>query len=283
LVPVIGTLVPPAIGPADGLTPVMVGGATNVNWSAVPVALVPPGVVTVISMVPADCAGAVAVILLELLMVKVLAAVPPKLTAVAPVNPVPLIVTLVPPAVGPEAGLTLVTEGTYLKTSLEFVALVPPPGIVTVTSTAPVPAGEVAVIDVALLTVKLLAAVPPKLTAVAPVKVVPAIVTDVPPAAGPEEGLTRVTVGGVTYVYWSLVLVALVPPGVVTVMSMVPAAPAGAVAEIWLELFTKNVAAVPPKLTPVAPVKPVPLIVTVVPPVVGPDVGLTLVTDGTYL
>jgi hypothetical protein len=112
---------------------------------------------------------------------------------------------------------------------------------------------------------------------------VPAIVTEVPPAAGPEDGLTRVTVGGVTYVYWSLVFVALVPPGVVTVMSTVPAAPAGDVAEIWLELFTENAAAVPPKLTPVAPVKPVPLIVTVVPPVVGPDVGLTLVTDGTYL
>jgi hypothetical protein len=167
--------------------------------------------------------------------------------------------------------------------SLEFVALVPPPGIVTVTSTAPDPAGEVAVIDVALSTVYVLAGVPPKLTAVAPVKLVPAIVTEVPPAAGPEDGLTRVTVGGATYVYWSLVLVALVPPGVVTVMSTVPAAPAGAVAEIWLDLLTTNVAAVPPKLTPVAPVKPVPLIVTVVPPVVGPDVGLTLVTDGTYL
>jgi hypothetical protein len=155
--------------------------------------------------------------------------------------------------------------------------------MVTVTSTAPDPAGEVAVIDVALVTVNVLAAVPPKLTAVAPVKLVPAIVTEVPPAAGPEDGLTRVTVGGVTYVYRSLVLVALVPPGVVTVMSTVPAAPGGAVAEIWVELFTENVAAVPPKLTPVAPVKPVPLIVTVVEPVVGPDVGLTLVTDGTYL
>jgi hypothetical protein len=84
-------------------------------------------------------------------------------------------------------------------------------------------------------------------------------------------------------VYWSLVLVALVPPAVVTVISTVPAAPGGAVAETWFELFTTNDAALPPKLTPVAPVKPVPLIVTVVPPVVGPDVGLTLVTDGTYL
>ena len=108
------TLVPPAVGPAGGLALVTVGGATKVNWSAAPVALVPPGVVTVTSTVPADSAGAVAVILLELLTVYAPAAVPPKLTAVAPVNPVPVIVTLVPPAVGPDAGLTLVTEGTYL-------------------------------------------------------------------------------------------------------------------------------------------------------------------------
>jgi hypothetical protein len=214
---------------------------------------------------------------------KLAAGVAPNLTAVAPVNPVPVIAMVVPPASGPDAGLTLVTEGTYLKTSLEFVALLPPPGIVTVTSTAPDPPGEVAVIDVALVTVNVLAAVPPKLTAVAPVKLVPVIVTEVPPAAGPEDGLTWVTVGGVTYVYWSLVLVALVPPAVVTAISTVPAAPGGAVAETWFELFTTNDAALPPKLTPVAPVKPVPLIVTVVPPVVGPDVGLTLVTDGTYL
>lgn len=124
---------------------------------------------------------------------------------------------------------------------------------------------------------------PPKLTAVAPVKLVPVIVTEVPPAAGPEDGLTWVTVGGVTYVYWSLVLVALVPPAVVTAISTVPAAPGGAVAEIWFELFTTNDAALPAKVTPVAPVKPVPLIVTAVPPDVGPDVGLTLVMDGTYL
>jgi hypothetical protein len=154
---------------------------------------------------------------------------------------------------------------------------------VTVTSTAPDPAGEVAVIDVALLNANVLAAMPPKLTAVAPVKLVPVIVTEVPPAAGPEDGVIPVTVGGATYVYWSLTLVALVPPGVVTAMSTVLAAPGGAVAEIWLELLITNDAALPPKVTAVAPVKPVPLIVTVVPPVVGPDVGLTLVTDGTYL
>ena len=65
----------------------------------------------------------------------------------------------------------------------------------TVTSTTPVPAGLVAVICVAELTVKLPAAAPAKCTAVAPVKPVPVIVTDVPPAAGPDVGLRPVTAG----------------------------------------------------------------------------------------
>ena len=42
------------------------------------------------------------------------------------------------------------------------------------------------------------AAVAPKLTAVAPVKLVPVIVTLVPPVAGPLVGETDVTVGGET-------------------------------------------------------------------------------------
>ena len=53
-----------------------------------------------------------------------------------------------------------------------------------------------AVIWVALLTVKLVAVVAPNLTAVAPVRLVPVIVTLVPPAVGPAVGLTEVTVGG---------------------------------------------------------------------------------------
>ena len=71
-----------------------------------------------------------------------------------------------------------------------------PPGVATVTSTVPLPAGEVAEMLLELLTVKVVAAVPPKSTAVAPVKFVPVTVTEVPPTAGPEDGLTDVTVGG---------------------------------------------------------------------------------------
>ena len=65
----------------------------------------------------------------------------------------------------------------------------------TVTSTVPVPAGEVAVIEVAELTVKAVAFVAPNFTAVAPVKLVPMTVTDVPPASGPPVGEIDVTVG----------------------------------------------------------------------------------------
>jgi hypothetical protein len=59
-------------------------------------------------------------------------------------------------------------------------------------------AGAVAVIEVALLTVKEVAAVVPNFTAVAPVKAVPVMDTLVPPASGPLVGEIPVTVGPVT-------------------------------------------------------------------------------------
>ena len=46
-------------------------------------------------------------------------------------------------------------------------------------------------IEVAELTVRRWPALVPKLTAVAPVKLVPVMVTVVPPASGPVVGLTR--------------------------------------------------------------------------------------------
>ena len=70
-----------------------------------------------------------------------------------------------------------------------------PPGVTAVTLTVPVPAGLTAVIDVALFTVKLVAGVEPKSTAVAPVRFVPVMVTVVPPLVEPVAGLTADTVG----------------------------------------------------------------------------------------
>jgi hypothetical protein len=56
-------------------------------------------------------------------------------------------------------------------------------------------AGLLAVICVDELTVNEVAAVVPNLTAVAPVKFVPVIVTEVPPADGPAVGLTELILG----------------------------------------------------------------------------------------
>ncbi len=67
--------------------------------------------------------------------------------------------------------------------------------MVTVTSTVPALAlGEVAVIEVALSAV-MVPAEAPKLTVVAPLRLVPVMVTLVPPAVGPDDGLTPETVG----------------------------------------------------------------------------------------
>ena len=72
-----------------------------------------------------------------------------------------------------------------------------PPGVVTVTFTVPgASAGAVAVTCVAELTTMWVDAVVPKCTEVAPVKLVPVMITEVPPACGPEVGLIEVTVGG---------------------------------------------------------------------------------------
>ena len=74
-----------------------------------------------------------------------------------------------------------------------------PPTPVTVTSTAPAAdTGETAVIDVAELTVTLVAAMDPNLTVFPAANPVPVIVTEVPPAVVPLVGLTAVTVGGAT-------------------------------------------------------------------------------------
>ena len=62
-------------------------------------------------------------------------------------------------------------------------------------SAVPVPAGAVAVIWVGPSTLKLVAGVSPKSTWVAPASSVPAIVTEVPPVAGPRAGSMPVTVG----------------------------------------------------------------------------------------
>jgi hypothetical protein len=99
-----------------------------------------------------------------------------------------------------------------------------PPCVVTLNRPVLAPAGTVARIAVADVTVKL-ALAPLKLTAVTPVKFVPLIVTLVP--AGPLVGVKPVIVGGISTV--KLPALIAVPPGVVTLSGPV-IAPAGTVA-----------------------------------------------------
>ena len=60
---------------------------------------------------PTDWAGEVAVICVAELTVKLVAATDPNPTALAPVNPLPLTSTVLPPAGRPVAGLRLATDG----------------------------------------------------------------------------------------------------------------------------------------------------------------------------
>lgn len=76
--------------------------------------------------------------------------------------------------------------------------LVVPPGVVTFTRTVLLPDGATAVTCVEELTTKLVAAVPPKLTPVAPVRKVPVNVTDVPLL--PLLGVMPVSVGAQVFV-----------------------------------------------------------------------------------
>jgi len=83
-----------------------------VNWSALLVALAPSGLLTWTSNVPNWPLGAVATIVVVLTMLKVDAVLAgPKETAVASMKFVPVMVTTVPPVVGPEFGVTPVTVG----------------------------------------------------------------------------------------------------------------------------------------------------------------------------
>jgi hypothetical protein len=101
-------------------------------------ALVSPPTVTVTSTVPVP-AGLVAVQFVVEAQLTPVALFGPKRTVVAPAagsKPVPVIVTTVPPAVGPLVGLieTTVGAGIYVKQALHVRLWLP---TVTVTSTAP--------------------------------------------------------------------------------------------------------------------------------------------------
>jgi len=140
----------------------------TVNVPSLPV---PPIVVTAIGPVMAPV-GTLAVIFVAEFTVNVVALTPPNVTFDAPVKPVPTIVTGVPTE--PDVGLKEVTAGRTLKL---VCVLSLPLGVVTVTKPVSEAGETTAVMKLALTTLKLVAAMPSKSTAVAPVNPVPRMST----------------------------------------------------------------------------------------------------------
>ena len=241
--------------PLVGVNEVIVGPGINVNPAN---DAIPPGVVTL--TFPDAPVPTIAVMLVDELTINDEAATPPKLTAVAPVKFVPVIVidVVVPPLVG--VNDVIVGDGINVNPANNAV----PPAVVTLTfPDAPVPTIAVMLVDE--LTVNDEAATPPKLTAVAPIKFIPVIVIDV--VVPPLVGVNDVIAGAGMNVNPAI---DAVPPGVMTFTLSEAPDPTTAVMLV-AELTVNDEAAIPPKLTAVAPVKFVPVIVidAPVPPLVG--------------
>src|SRR5207302_475759 len=145
------------------------------------------------------------------------------------------------------AALSIVTVGAVVSliTVKLLELLAEPPGVMTLIGPLEAPAGTVAWIAVAELTVRT-ALVAPNCTAVVPVKLVPLIVTLVP--AGPLTGVKLVIVGELGTV--KLLALLAVPPGVMTLMGPLEA-PAGTVAWIAVAELTVKLAPVAPNCTDV--------------------------------
>jgi hypothetical protein len=108
-------------------------------------------------------------------------------------------------------------EEAHVTVNVEELVPVPPSGVVTLTRPVVAPAGTFAVICVSLFTVMVEVLVVLKLTDVAPVKLLPVIVTEVPTA--PCLGVKLETTGGngAAAVMVKLSGLVSVPAGVVTV------------------------------------------------------------------
>lgn len=228
---------------------------------------VPIGVVTLTMPVIAPF-GTVVVIAVSEPTLNV-AFTPLNLTLVAPVKLAPVIVTFVPTA--PLVGEKLVIVGGKVTVKLLLLMAVAI-GVVTWICPVVAPVGTVVVMEVSDVTEKVEATLL-NLTAVAPVKLAPVIVTAVPII--PLVGEKLVMVGGKLTVKL-LVLVAVPTSVVMLIMPVV--APVGTMAVKEVSDTTLNVVLTPLKLTVVVPVKLAPVIVTDVPTV--PLVGEKLVIVG---
>ena len=199
----------------------------------------------------------------------------PSVTPVAPVKLVPEIVTFVPTAPLPGENDVIVGGGPIGGMTVKLLVLVAiPAGFATAIGPVSAPPGTVALICVAE-SIIYVDGTPLNLTETVPIKFDPVIVTDVPtgPLVGVNDEIDGAKPAAVVTVKFGVesAAVVAVPIGAVTEIGPL-VAPFGTTAVICVSESTVNKdAGVPLKLTPVAPEKLIPLIVTADP--IGPIIG----------
>ena len=145
-------------------------------------------------------------------------------------------------------GEPVVDGAMYVKPALRVA--VPPSVLVTVTTTTPATDAGVRTESVVEVDEATVPAVSPNLTTTPDLKPLPVMVTSVLPAVGPLAGEMAAIVGGVTagstYVY-AAAIVTEPPSGLATVIVTGPAALAGAIALIEVDVPDVTAPATPPK------------------------------------
>lgn len=264
----------PVVGEIEVSEP---GGTITVNVTAL---LVPAIDVVVTFLAPADALreiASVAVTEVSLTTVRPLTVMPPPdtLIAVVPVNPLPVSVIGTVPSRLPEAGAIEVSTGPLMANGRVLLA---PPAVITPILTAPTGAVvlllKVAVMVVGFWTTTLLMLKPDTAgvaTTVDPVtKFVPVRVTSVEMPRNSELGAMDVNVGAAGAMTVKVTAL-LVPAGVVTVTFLAVNVAFGAMVKVAVTVVpltaAKLLTLIPPPLTftAVAPVRKVPVIVTLTP------------------
>lgn len=261
-------------GPLAGLNGVVANRGAAVKFD--PLVPVPSDDVTVIGPVSA-VAGTTAVICVSLSTVNELAETPPNCTCVAPVKRMPVTVTDVP--LMPLVGVKLSMRGPVVSTVYVDALVAVPDCVVTEIEPVTAPAGTVAVICVSLSALNPALTLFENFTELTKRKFIPVTTTWLPTT--PIEGLNPLMVGAGGRKRKPFVFFAKPPSGFVTTTSASAAACGGVVA--WMDVDEPNVtvaAAVPPNMTVADASKFVPMSVTTVPPVAGPEAGLTVVSVG---
>jgi hypothetical protein len=149
-VPLTVTLVPPEPVPVPGETLLTVGAVEAYVYRSLELTAEDPAdVTTVTSTAPAACVGAMAVMEVGELTLNEVATDVPKRTDDTLVNPVPVMLTDVPPFVLPEVGPTPVTVGAlavYVNWSAEVTGELPVVVSTTTSTTPALWAGAIAMI-----------------------------------------------------------------------------------------------------------------------------------------